>query len=111
MTIVPICRRELLVGSRRGRPQSERAWFAGTLLVTLLGTFASWFCSGQLVGRYVLPRLAVQTFLFVVIVHALAILGRSTLSALSIAGEMDQKSLGFQAGNPALEPPRSSWES
>ena len=96
LTIIPICRRELTVSARRGRLQSERAWFAGILLVIALGTFASWyFSSGNFVGRYLMPQVAAQTFLFVIIAHAVSLMGVASVGALSIAGEMDRKTLGF----------------
>jgi ABC-type Na+ efflux pump permease subunit len=96
VTILPICRRDLMTRARRGRLQSERAWFAGTLLVIVLGTFAAWYySSNQFVGRYLMSRVAAQSFLFVVCAHAMLVLGLATLGALSIAGELDRRTLGF----------------
>jgi ABC-type Na+ efflux pump permease subunit len=96
LTIIPICRRELTVSARRGRLQSDRAWFAGILLVIALGTFASWyFSNNRFVGRYLMSRVAAQTFLFVIIAHAMSLMGVASVGALSIAGEMDRKTLGF----------------
>jgi ABC-type transport system involved in multi-copper enzyme maturation permease subunit len=96
LTIIPICRRELTVSARRGRLQLERAWFAVILLVIALGTFASWyFSSGRFVGRYLMSQVAAQTFLFVVVAHAMSLMGIASVGALSIAGEMDRKTLGF----------------
>ena len=96
LTIIPICRRELTVSARRGRLQSERAWFAGILLVIALGTFASWyFSNNHFVGRYLMSQVAAQTFLFVVIAHAMSLMGVASIGALSIAGEMDRRTLGF----------------
>jgi ABC-type Na+ efflux pump permease subunit len=96
LTIIPICRRELTVSARRGRLQSERAWFAGILLVIALGTFASWyFSNNRFVGRYLMSQVAAQTFLFVIIAHAMSLIGVASVGAFSIAGEMDRKTLGF----------------
>jgi hypothetical protein len=96
LTIVPICRRELTVNARRGRLQSERAWFVGIPLVIALGTFASWYySSNRFVGRYLMSQVAAQAFVFVVIAHAFSLMGIATVGALSIASEMDRKTLGF----------------
>jgi ABC-type Na+ efflux pump permease subunit len=96
VTILPICRRDLMTSARRGRLQSERAWFAGTLLLIVLGTFAAWYISSnQFVGRYLMSRVAAQSFLFVVCTHAMLVLGLATLGALSIARELDRRTLGF----------------
>ena len=96
MTIIPICRRELTVSARRGRLQSERAWFVCILAVIALGTFASWYySSNQFVGRYLMPQVAAQSFVFVVIAHATSLMGIATVGALSIASELDRKTLGF----------------
>jgi len=81
---------------RRGRLQSQRAWFAGTLLLIVLGTFAAWYySSNQFVGRYLMSRVAAQSFLFVVCTHAMLVLGLATVGAVSIAGELDRRTLGF----------------
>jgi ABC-type Na+ efflux pump permease subunit len=96
LTIIPICRRELTVSARRGRLQSDRAWFVAILLVIAIGTFASWYLSNnRFVGRYLMSQVAAQSFLFVVIAHAMSLFGVATVGALSIAGEMDRKTLGF----------------
>ena len=96
MTIIPICRRELTVIARRGRLQSERAWFVGILTVIAIGTFLSWYySSNRFVGRYLMSRVAAQSFVFVVIAHAVSLMSIATIGALSIAGELDRKTLGF----------------
>ena len=93
---MPILRRELTVVARRGRVHIDRAWFAGILLVIVLGTFASWYYA--LKGAWsadTMSAVATQSFLFVVIAHAMSIFMLSTIGALSIAGEVDRKTLGF----------------
>jgi ABC-type Na+ efflux pump permease subunit len=96
LTIIPIFRRELTLSARRGRLQSERAWFVAILLVIAIGTFAAWyFSNNRFVGRYLMSKVAVQSFLFVVIAHAMSLMAVAILGALSVAGEMDTKTLGF----------------
>ena len=91
-----VFRRELLVAARRDRLQSQRSWFAGTLLVIVLGTFAAWYyATGPIVTREMMSEVAIRSFLFMVILHAIAIFGLATRGALSIAGELDRKTLGF----------------
>ncbi len=93
---MPILRRELTVVARRGRVHVDRAWFAGILLVIVLGTFISWYYAlkGEWTGDMT-SAVATQSFLFVVIAHAMSIFMLSTIGALSIAGEVDRKTLGF----------------
>ena len=89
-------RRELTTAARRGQLQANRAWFAGILLVILLGTFASWYIAAdQTVSRDMMSEVAARSFLLVLAAHAISILGLATLGAVSIAGEMDRKTLGF----------------
>jgi ABC-type transport system involved in multi-copper enzyme maturation permease subunit len=89
-------RRELTTAARRGQLQANRAWFAGILLVIVLGTFASWYIAAdQTVSRDMMSEVAARSFLFVLAAHAISILGLATLGAVSIAGEMDRKTLGF----------------
>ena len=93
---MPILRRELTLSARRGRVQIDRAWFAGIVLVIVLGTFISWYYA--LKGAWsadMMSAVATQSFLFVVIAHAMSIFMLSTIGALSIAGEVDRKTLGF----------------
>ncbi len=93
---MPILRHELTVAARRGRYHADRAWFAGTLLVIVLGTFACWYFTHK--GAWspdLMSAVALQSFLFVVMAHGASIFLLSTVGALSIAGEMDRKTLGF----------------
>ncbi len=93
---MPILRRELTVTARRGRFHADRAWFAGTLLVIVLGTFACWYFTQK--GAWspeLMSAVALQSFLFVVIAHGVSIFVLATVGALSIAGEMDRKTLPF----------------
>jgi ABC-type transport system involved in multi-copper enzyme maturation permease subunit len=88
--------REATAAARRGRLQAGRAWFTGILLAIVLATFASWYFEGdRTVSRQMMSEVAMRSFLFVVIAHATAIVGLATLGAMSIAGEMDRKTLGF----------------
>lgn len=93
---MPILRRELTLSARRGRVHVDRAWFAGILLVIVLGTFISWYYA--LKGAWsadMMSAVATRSFLFVVIAHAMSIFMLSTIGAVSIAGEVDRKTLGF----------------
>ena len=76
--------------------QSARGWFAAVLLFIVLGTFAAWYhASNGIVTGELMAEVAARSFLFVIIAHMIAILTLVTLGALSIAGEMDRKTLGF----------------
>jgi ABC-type transport system involved in multi-copper enzyme maturation permease subunit len=91
-----VFRREVTIATRRGRLQTGRAWFAGILLVIVLGTFASWyFAAGGRMSREMMSQVAERSYLFVGIAYATLLLGLATVSAVSIAGEMDRKTLGF----------------
>ena len=96
LTIMPILRRELTTAARKGQLQQERASFAAILLAIVLGTFAAWyFPGGRVVGRDMMSQVAAQTFIFVFAAHAISLLAIMVLGALSIAAEMDRKTLGF----------------
>jgi hypothetical protein len=95
-TIIPILRRELTAASRSGKLQGQRATFAAILLIVVLGTFAAWyFPSGQVVGRYMLSQVAGQTFICVFVAHAMSLMSIMIMGCLTIAAEMDCKTLGF----------------
>lgn len=88
--------RELLTAAHRGRLQTARAWFTAILLGIVLGTFATWYFTGDRpFSRGMMSEVAAKSFLFVVFAHAASILGLATTAALSIAGEIDRKTLGF----------------
>src|ERR1017187_5475669 len=96
LTIMPILRRELTAAARKGQLQSERASFAAILLAIVLCTFAGWYFSGgRVVGRYMMSQVAAQAFIFVFVAHFISLLTILVLGALSIAAEMDRKTLGF----------------
>ncbi len=96
LTIIPILRRELTTAARKGQLQQERASFVAILLVTVLGTFAAWYYpSGWFVGRYMMSQVSAQAFIFVFVAHGMSLLAVLVLGALSIAAEMDRKTLGF----------------
>lgn len=108
---MPIFLREMTAAARQGRLQSSRAWFAGILLAIMLGTFAAWYYADQrLSSAYLISAVSGQSFLFVVIAHATALFGLASLAALSIAGEIDRKTLGFLLATQ-LSSTRSSWAS
>jgi ABC-type transport system involved in multi-copper enzyme maturation permease subunit len=91
-----VFRREATIATRRGRLQTGRAWFAGILLVIVLGTFASWyFAAGGRMSREMMSQVAERSYLFVGMAYATLLLGLATVAAVSIAGEMDRKTLGF----------------
>jgi ABC-type transport system involved in multi-copper enzyme maturation permease subunit len=91
-----ILRRELKVAARCGQFHAARAWFSGILLVIVVGTFVAWHYAQQ--GAWsadTMSAVAGQSFLFVVIAHAMSIFTLATTGAVSIAREMDRKTLGF----------------
>ncbi len=98
---MPILRSELVAASRRGRVQSERAWFALVLMAIVLGTFGTWYYweSGN-VSHELMARVAVQSFYWAVLVHSTLIAVSATAGALSIAGEKDRQTLGFLLATP-----------
>jgi ABC-type transport system involved in multi-copper enzyme maturation permease subunit len=96
LTIIPILRRELNSAARRGVLQQERASFASILLVIVLGNFAvSYYSGGRFVGRYMMSQIAEQAFILVFGAHLISLLAILVMGALSIAAEMDRKTLGF----------------
>ena len=91
-----VFRREVTIATRRGRLQTGRAWFAGILLVIVLGTFAAWyFAADGRMSREMMSQVAERSYLFVGMAYATLLLGLATVAAVSIAGEMDRKTLGF----------------
>ncbi len=93
---MPILHRELVTLSRRGGLQAGRSTFAGLLLTIILGTFGAWYYQeGGHVSHQVLARIAWQSFLGIVAIHAMVILGSAGAGALSIAREKDRRTLDF----------------
>ena len=50
-----------------------------------------------------MSHVAAQSFLFVVIAHAMSLMGVASIGALSIAAEMDRRTLGFLLATRALK--------
>jgi len=96
VTIIPILRRELVVAARKAQLQMGRSFFAGTLLTIVLGTFGAWYYWEQgSISPELMGRAARQSFMWIVLVHAMSIFGVATAGALSIAGEKDRRTLDF----------------
>ena len=62
----------------------------------MLGTFASWyFASGRAFNAETMSAVANRSFLFTLVAHTCLLLALATFGALSVAGELDRKTVGF----------------
>ena len=96
LTIIPVLSRELKTAARRGQLQQERASFAAMLLAIVLGNFAfSYYTGTRNIGHDAMSQIAARTFILVFGAHFITLLTIMVLGALSIAAEMDRKTLGF----------------
>jgi ABC-type Na+ efflux pump permease subunit len=96
VTIIPIMKRELVAAARKAQLQSGRSVFAGMMLTIVVGAFGAWYYwEHGSVSPDVMGRAARQSFLWIVLVHAMSILGASATAAVSIAGEKDRRTLDF----------------
>jgi len=96
LTIVPIFRRELVVAARRGRLQADRATYAGLLLTIVLAAFGTWYYREKgHVTQHLMAGVAWWSFVGVVAVHSILIIGAASVGALSLAREKDRRTLDF----------------
>jgi ABC-type Na+ efflux pump permease subunit len=99
LTVTPILFRELVSVARKRGTLTGRSLFAGLLLAVIFATLASWYYweQGHL-SPAVMRRVAQQSFLWIVAVHASLIVVVGTAGAIAIAGEKERRTLDFLLG-------------
>jgi len=96
LTIVPIFRRELVGAARRARLQADRSSYAGLLLAIVLGIFGALYYGEQgHVTHHLMASVAWWSFVGIVAVHSISILGGASVGALGLAREKDRRTLDF----------------
>jgi ABC-type transport system involved in multi-copper enzyme maturation permease subunit len=85
-----------VAAARRGRLQTERAFFACVLVTIVLGTFGTWYyLEGWHASHQLMARVAIQAFCWIVGVHGLFAFGSVASGAVAIAAEKDRRTLDF----------------
>jgi ABC-type transport system involved in multi-copper enzyme maturation permease subunit len=97
LDITPVLNRELMIASRRAGLWVDRGFFAGTMLTIVLVTFAArYYWDGGHDLPALMSRAAYQSFLWIVLLHGMLIVGAVTVgAAASIAGEKERRTLDF----------------
>ena len=96
MTLIPIFRGELAAVARQGKLQSERAYFAGQLLLMVAGSFAAWyFWSDGVLSSSTMARIANEALRWSIAFHAGLIGMVAMRGARAIAKERDRRTLDF----------------
>jgi ABC-type transport system involved in multi-copper enzyme maturation permease subunit len=97
LNIIPVFRRELVHAVRREGIHSQRGYFAGFMLLIVMGTFGAWaYAGGWELPNFEMARAAERAFLLVIGLHAMALMGGILVrTTMSIAGEKDRRTLDF----------------
>jgi hypothetical protein len=96
LTIIPIFRREMVAAARLGKVQSLRAYFAGQLLVVVVGSFAAWFYwSGGVMSSGTMMRVATESLRWGLLIHFAVFNVVAMSGARVIAKERDRRTLDF----------------
>ena len=96
MTILPVLKRELVAVVRRGGEFGSRSFFAATLLINVLGTFATWYYwEGERVSHRLMSLIAEKAFLIALALHWIVLIKLIGQTARSVAFEKDRGTLDF----------------
>ena len=97
LDITPVLNRELMTASRRVGLWGDRGFVAGAVLAIVLVTFAArYYWDGGHDLPALMSRAAYQSFLWIVLLHGILIMGVALAGAApSIAGEKERRTLDF----------------
>src|SRR5262245_54945829 len=97
LDITPVMNRELMTASRRVGLWGDRGFVAGAVLAIVLVTFAArYYWDGGHDAPALMTRVAFQSFLWIVLLHGILIMGVALAGAApSIAGEKERRTLDF----------------
>jgi ABC-type transport system involved in multi-copper enzyme maturation permease subunit len=96
LDITPVLNRELMTASRRVGLWGDRVFIAGAMLAIVLVTLAArYYWDGGHDSPALMTRVALQSFLWIVLLHGILIMGVVLAAAASIAGEKERRTLDF----------------
>src|SRR5690242_20237885 len=94
--MIPIFRREMVAAARQGKLPSERAYFAGLLLVVVAGSFGAWlYWSGGELDSQTMARVATEALRWGLLLHFSVFTTIAVRGARAIAQERDRRTLDF----------------
>src|SRR5262249_36459374 len=96
LTIIPIFRREMVTAARHSKLQSERASFAGQLLIVIAGSFGAWFYwAGSVLDSQTMARVATESLRWALLLHFAIFSTIAIRGARAIAQERDRRTMDF----------------